>query len=107
MWEVLVGIISAICGPIITYVILKRQITDQAIAEKLHNLCLEIRENEQLRNDIYGIGYIVGAGIGKGVGLGGKGGKLKIEDILLQFGMKALGMDKPQQPESNMFGQTQ
>jgi len=80
----ILGSMAAISAPLIAYVIIKKNVSDDAIIDKVDMLLTEISTNPEMQKKVYTLGILLGNGIKNGVGIAGKGGKFKFEDIIGQ-----------------------
>ena len=68
-----------------TYVILKKTISDEAILDKIDLITDEIMKNDELQKKVYAIGALLGSGIAQGTGLQKKGGKFGLQELIMQI----------------------
>ena len=80
----MLSLLGSLMGGIVTYIILKRTISDDAILDKIDFITDEIMKNEDLEKKVYSIGALLGSGIAQGTGLQKKGGKFGIQDLVMQ-----------------------
>lgn len=89
MYETILSAIAAIGVPIATYAIIKHETSDEKLLDKVAVLIENIASDEQTLTKIYQIAGVAGAGIAQGTGLSnltkGKGGKLNLKDMIMQF----------------------
>lgn len=94
------SLIGALMGGSITYVIAKRMLNTDKIIEISNELLTEITSDVEMQKKVYIVGAILGNGIKSGVGITGKGGKFKFEDVIGQALGSILGNIFPQkEPE--------
>jgi hypothetical protein len=91
-------VIGAIMSAFTTIVIIKLTVNSNKIIEISQDFLDEIAVNTELQRKIYILGVLLGNGIRSGIGIGGKGGKFKFEDVIGQ-GLATLFQ--------SMFGKTE
>jgi len=106
LWEYVVPSLLAVCVPLATYFLIKREVSDVAIAEKVAALIENLSTDEQTLAKLYQVGGVLGAGLVQGSGLNGlvkgnRGGKINMKDFFMQL---AIGFVQSKAPQ--LFGQT-
>lgn len=73
-------------GGFMTYVILKRAISNEAILQKIDVITQEIMTNEDLQKRVYALGALLGKGAIDGTGLKGRTqGKRGLEGMIMEI----------------------
>jgi len=78
------GGLSSLCGGLVTYAILRKVTSDDAILDKIDLITDEVMKNEEMQKKVYSIGALIGSGIASGAGLQKKGGKFSLQDLVMQ-----------------------
>lgn len=98
---VVTGIIGALSGSIGAYVIAKRFVSPDKIVEFIDVGLEAVTNDTELQKKVYVMGVILGNGIKTGIGL--KGGKTNLKDVIgmgiAQFISRAFG-GQPQQAQT-------
>ena len=103
----MVGITASIGCVLGSMLYVKHMTSQEKIMEIADKLLTEFSTNTESQKKIYTIGGIIGNGVRAGVGIGGKSGKFKMEDLFGQvisgFVGKMLpgGMQQEQQQTTN------
>lgn len=66
-----------------SYWLLKTHKIEDVIAVSIESIIEDIAKNTELQKNLYQMGALIGNGAKTGIGLSTRGGKLKIEDIVL------------------------
>ena len=81
MWEIIIMALGSICSPIATYIIAKKIMKDTK--DDIIDEVFDIIQTEDGQKFLYSVGALIGNGIKTGVGISGKGGKFKLQDVLM------------------------
>ncbi|RLI42405.1 hypothetical protein DRO69_10415 [Candidatus Bathyarchaeota archaeon] len=100
MWDILAsGLIGVASGAITTYIVGKKLINSIDWAEKVQETIDNLQLTDAQVAKLYGIGQIVGRGIGDGLGLGKTRSKGKVfglpVEVVMPFVQKLLNAVKP------------
>jgi len=79
------AVIGSLSGVIATYVILRKFQNSDVFIEIFEDFVADLSENPDMQRKVYVIGGILGSGIRQGIGITKGKGKLKLEDIIMQF----------------------
>lgn len=86
MLEIIVSsVIGVLSGVIGTYAMLRMAKNKGFFLDIFEDFIYDIADNEDLQKKVYLIGGLLGSGVRQGVGIGKKGGKLSLENLVMQF----------------------
>lgn len=85
-----------------TYAYAKSIVNTDTVLDIADEMLQELTQNVEMQKKVYFLGVILGNGIKKGIGIGGKGGKFKFEDLIGQAlqGFLTNFMGGNQQPQA-------
>lgn len=75
------GVIGSLIGATATYVIAKRLLSFDRIMDIFEEVLTEVTTDVETQKKVYVVGGILGQGIKSGLGMTGKRGKFKLEDV--------------------------
>jgi hypothetical protein len=101
-----ISAISALFGSIATLAVIKYSLKPSKLYDSAYEILTQMTQDADMQKKLYGIGALIGAGAKTGLGFQGKGGKMKLEDLLINVGLqflpsilKKVGLDAGEQPQ--------
>lgn len=96
-WEIFFSMLFAVAiGLFGAYVMVKKTLKVEKFAEIAEILISDSLSDAEFQKVVKEIGVMFGQGLAQSVGVGGKGGKFKLEDIIGLVVMRYLGGGMPQ-----------
>lgn len=92
----LLGAIICLVIAILVYWLAKSNKISDIITISIENVIRDVSEDVELQKKLYQLGGIMGNGVKSGLGLQTRGGKFKIEDLLMGLASKFLGGNQEQ-----------
>ena len=94
-WSLVTAVLGVVLG---AWVVRRYMFSKESIMEMADSLFEYLLTTKEGQQKLYTTAAYIGKGIRDGVGIGGKGGKRKIEDIIVEIGTqlfsKGMGLDK-------------
>ena len=75
----------------LVYWLIKSHKVEDIITNSIENVIRDATEDVELQKKIYQLGGLIGNGVKSGIGIQTRGGKFKIEDLLMGLASKFLG----------------
>lgn len=83
--QILISALTVLIGLLGMVLILKRYANSDRFIDIFEDLLEEVAQNEPLQKQIYSIGGLIGSGVRAGVGIGKKGGKMSVQDLIVDI----------------------